>query len=128
MGERIDGMLQEQLNTWAKVIKGEEIEQRVSVHLNGDVDGSVETMLRLTDLYGVGLDLLHFDNGDVSEQGRADMAEPMFEPLAGHVVVESCSDCDFLLVEWEARLELGRSESSAGFEAKQVRICVLGTN
>ena len=101
----MDEMLQEQLNTWDTIIKGEEIEQKVYVNLKDDVDDSVETMLRLTELYEVGFDLLHFDVGDVAEQSRADLAEPMFEPLAGHVE-ESCSNCGFLLVEQEAHLEL----------------------
>ena len=52
----------------------------------------------------------------------------MFEPLAGHVEEESRSDCDFKLVEWEAHLELGTSESSAGLEDKQVCICIFGTH
>ena len=52
----------------------------------------------------------------------------MFEPLAGHVEAESFSSCGFLLVEQEAHLELGQGESSAGFEEKRVRICVLGTH
>ena len=78
-GEGMDETLQEQLITWNKSLKGEEIEPKVSVSLNGNVDGSVDTMLRLTDSYGVGLDFLHSDIGNVAEQGSAVMAEPMFE-------------------------------------------------
>ena len=49
----------------------------------------------------------------------------MFEPLAGHVEVESCSNGSLKLVEREAHLEVDQSESSAGFEEKHVRICIL---
>ena len=42
--------------TWDNTVKGEEIEPKVYISLNGDVDGSVETVLRLTDSYEVGLD------------------------------------------------------------------------
>ena len=52
---------------------------------------------------------MHFDIGDVSEQGRADLAELMFEPFAGHVEEEGCSNGSFVLVEREAHLELYQS-------------------
>ena len=77
-------------------------------------------MLRLTDSYKVGLDLQHLDIGNVPGKGRSDLAEPMFEPLAGHAEEESCSNGSLKLVEREAHLELYQSESSAGFEEKHV--------
>ena len=101
----MDETLQEQLNTWDKAIEGEEIEPRVSVSLIGDVDDSVETMLGLTDLYEVEFDLQHFDMGDVTDKGRADLAELMLEPFAGHAEEESCSNGSFLLEEREEVLE-----------------------
>ena len=64
MGGRMDGILQEQLNTWDNTVKGEVTEQKVSVSLNGDV--VVETMLRLTDSYNVKLVVLHLDIADVA--------------------------------------------------------------
>ena len=58
-----------------KAITGEEIQPRVSVSLHGEVNGPGETMLGLTDSYEVGLELQHFDIGNVAEQCRADLAE-----------------------------------------------------
>ena len=43
---KMNDMLQEQLNTWDNTVKGLVTEPKVSVSPEGDVDGSVETLIR----------------------------------------------------------------------------------
>ena len=110
-------------------IKGEEIQPKVCVNLNGDLDGSVGTMLGLTDSCRVVLDLLHFEIGDVAEQGRADLAEPMFEPFVGHVVKENDVDVDMPSTEQVASSETIGSELAdvnSGGRIAQFEKCKMG--